>query len=147
MKEREINGFRDLDVFDLHSFICRFEKIKKYKKKKELQANSPNVLNDVEKELKHIISHRSNHKNWKSEDLKRTVLVVTHFYSVKKNCFAYDVLFHIRNSIAHGNISVDKNNLVWIRDFDLNDKPTANGLIHIDQLKNILKCINENIEL
>ena len=147
MEEREINGFKDSDVFDLYSFVCRFEKIKKYKKKKELQANCPSVLNDLEKELKHLIFHCTNHKKWKSEDLARTVLVVTHFYSVKRNCMAYDVLFHVRNSIAHGNISVDKNNLVWIRDFDLNDKPTANALIHVDQLKNIVKCINENIRL
>lgn len=147
MEERKIKGFKESEVFDLYSFVCRFEKIKKYKKKKDLQVNCPEVLNDMEKESKNLISHRSNHKKWNPEDLKRTVLIVTHFYSVKKNCFAYDVLFHIRNSIAHGNISVDKNNLVWIRDFDLNDKPTANALIHIDQLKNIIKCINENIKL
>lgn len=147
MEERKIKGFKESEVFDLYSFVCRFEKIKEYKKKKDLQVNCPEVLNDMEKESKNLISHRSNHKKWNPEDLKRTVLIVTHFYSIKKNCFAYDVLFHIRNSIAHGNISVDKNNLVWIRDFDLNDKPTANALIHIDQLKNIIKCINENIKL
>lgn len=143
-----INGFNRSGIFELYSYICRFEEIKSCKKKKELQENYAVLLAHVETELKNIKTHNQEHSAWNPLDLMDEAISSPHFYYKKKECVVYDLLYHIRNAIAHGNISVDgitKN--VRVKDFDKYGNQTANALIPKEVFINIVKHVNDDIQL
>ncbi|MBQ7448916.1 MAG: hypothetical protein IJS73_03810 [Paludibacteraceae bacterium] len=54
---------------------------------------------------------------------------------------AYDLLRHIRNSIAHGNAKIKSTKRVEIHDYDRNGNETLYGKIRFDLLMSLIKEI------
>lgn len=147
---RTINGFSEAEVYDLYSFVCRFEKIKHYKKKKELELHYLGFSEELDKLLKGITLNHPKRKGWNLKDLSSGNVASPHFYFRRKGCVTYDILYHLRNAIAHGYINIDgkNNDYVRVRDYDsLSNRQTANALIPISVFRDIVKHVNNDIKL
>ena len=68
--ERSIKGFDEIQIFDLYSFVCRYEEIKRYKKVADFQNAYPDIYNGVMSGLDKLDLHNPEHKNWDSKDLQ-----------------------------------------------------------------------------
>ena len=146
--ERTIKGFDEIQIFDLYSFVCRYEEIKRYKKAIDFQKAYPDTYNGLKFELDKLKLHHPKHKSWNPKDLQRKEIEENHFYYINHGGKLQSILYHIRNAIAHGHIVLNTNGYVRIKDFDNSGKKqTANALIQIDMLKNVIKYVNANIKL
>lgn len=128
--------------------MCRYEEIKRYSRTTDFQKFHPYIYNGVKLELDKLNLHNPKHKNWNPKDLRRKKIKNNRFYYINHGGKVLSFLHHIRNAIAHGHMILNTNGYVRVKDFDTNGKKqTANALIQIEILKNVVNNVNDNITL
>lgn len=146
MKSNTFNGFKHSIIIDMYSFICRYQKIKGYQKDLDLKNNHPQLHSEMSKLLKRVNYKHTKQVKWEEKYFQEDISACDTFYFDNKSCIIASILYHIRNSIAHGNIICDKE-LVRIYDYGKNGKRTANALIKMDNFKKFLNIINDKVQL
>lgn len=143
MKLKEVNGFNHSIIIDMYSFICCYEKLKGYRRNSNLKNDYPQIYSEVSDLLKDICCKNTKQKNWDKKYLLENITVDDTFYFKKESTIIFSILYHIRNSIAHGNITYNKGK-VRIYDYNKKNNRTANALIKIEKFNKILNIINNN---
>ena len=147
MKHNKINGFEDIQVFQLYAYLVAYEEsgIEKYKSTKALLNEHPELSN-IDQAAKPVIRHRANNQKMKAIDFK--VLTNEIYLTKNKDNLLLSFLAHLRNSIAHGN-TVEHEGRVLVTDFA---SPkyypvvfTARGCIDFDVINSITKTLKQII--
>ena len=146
MVMKKINGWNDKEIFLLYEFLVSYEKgrLSSYQKDDELFKEHPEIKKvDT---LFCSISYSTKDKSSKLKDLfpssgKNEIYFLSHGTPL------LSFLYHLRNSIAHGEIE-KKGEEAFVVDWCKN-RPTnfsAKGLISFETIKKITEILNK-IEL
>lgn len=145
MKQKNINGFEENQIFQLYAFLVAYEEsgIEKYKSTKSLLNDHPELV-DIEKVAKPVIRHGASNQKMKVIDFK--VLTNEVYLTKDKGNLLLSFLAHLRNSIAHGN-AVERQGRVLVTDY-ANPKYnpinfTARGCIDFDVINSITKVLKQ----
>ena len=138
---KSINGFTSSEIYVLYSFLNVYEQKKmKYLVERELLKQYPS-LKEIKKILKTL---KTGTKNMNELSKIDEDTLNNEFYYTSYKSGMLGVLYHFRNSIAHGNISKDNGN-VKIEDFEAqkkNPQYTAKGKMTYSILKKIVDVVN-----
>ena len=149
MEEELLNGFSSSDVFRLYKFLCIYEsKLVKLKKSESLFAAFPQLEDAMKGFIKRFTYNQVQKDDMQAEELEIPVGV---FYCTKSKSQPVGLLYHIRNSIAHGQIERNEQiiNLVDY-DFDENTKSrffSGRGVFDSGLFFEIIDFVNANIAM
>lgn len=130
------NGLTNEMIVALYLFSCWFDKdLNKTGQKtvKYFRGIHPNANEYFEQNLKKKICDMKNRVSL--QDPHRTFRMSTN------ECFVYDFCRHLRNSFAHGRLSL-YDNLFEIIDYN-GGTPTANGTLNSDNVMEFVNMINQ----
>lgn len=134
------NGLTNEMIVALYLFSCWFEKdLNKngHKTVKYFRGIHPNANEYFERYVKKMICDNKNTESM--QDPHRTFRMTTN------ECFVFDFCRHLRNSFAHGRLSLN-DNLFEIIDYNKGEQ-TANGTLNSDNVMEFVNMINQyNIE-
>lgn len=141
MQKEEINGFAPEEIFKLYAFITAYEEtgIKAYKNLQSLWIEHPE-LQGLALVLKKVNCHFSSSSTMKSVNFKKLQNEI--FLTKYGDCTLFSILYHLRNSIAHG-LAIKSGNSVLITDYKVSH-PTdfsARGRIEL----NIINEFTDNL--
>jgi len=146
MEEELLNGFSSSEVFRLYKFLCIYEsKLMRIKRSKRLYKTYPGI-----RPLETFID-RFKYYYATKEGMQAIGLFVPVglFYCIRRNSKPTDLLYHIRNSIAHGQIKKEEDTIFLI-DYDIqkNEKVfSGRGTFDGGLFFDIIDCVNSNITL
>lgn len=152
-EERRLKGFSKQEIFDLYKYLCIYEnKIKILKNSAEIYTRYPQ-LKELENLLKLFTINYANNEGMQflGEFVPKDSVYCTNAKSSK----TYNFLYHLRNSIAHGQIEKD-NNYIFLIDYNLTKEKNSyeikkrfsgRGNIESSVAFNIIELINNTIVL
>lgn len=133
----KINGFTPEEIYALYSFLNVYEE-------KEIKKHNETDLTNCSKileELKSIISSfNADEKNKDELSQIETKSLNDEFYFTRHKSKLLGVLYHLRNSIAHGKI-YKEDDIVMIEDFEPkedNPQHTAKGKLSYKTIEKII---------
>jgi len=151
--KKQLKGFSEQEVFDLYKYLCIYEnKIKILKTSTEIYKQYPQ-LKKIEETLNLFTINYSN-----DEAMQILGIFVPKgfvYCTNTKSSKVYNFLYHLRNSIAHGQIEED-NGQVFLIDYKFaKDKISKNykkifsgrGNLESSIVFKIIEIINNTIEL
>lgn len=149
---KSLKGFTEAEVFDLYKYLCIYEnKIRILKNLTEVYRKYPK-LKDLECIMNQFVL------NYATDDMMHAVgLFVPKgvvYCTNTKSSKAFNFLYHLRNSIAHGQIEKD-NQYVLLIDYKLEKSKggkrekvySGRGNLNSSVVFQIVKIINEEVGL
>ena len=153
MLMKKLKGFCEQEVFDLYKYLCVYEnKINILKSSTEIYNQYPQL-----KELEDIMNlFKMNYSNDEAMQVLGIIVPKGFVYCTNtKSSKVYNFLYHLRNSIAHGQIEKD-NDQVLLIDYkfakDRNSKKlkkifSGRGNLDNSIVFKIIEIINNTIKL
>lgn len=151
--KKQLKGFSEQEVYDLYKYLCIYEnKIKILKTSTEIYKQYPQ-LNIIEETLNLFTINYSN-----DEAMQVLGIFVPKgfvYCTNTKSSKVYNLLYHLRNSIAHGQIEKDNNQVLLIDYKFAKDRSSkrlrkvfsGRGNLDSSIVFKIIEIINNTIEL
>ncbi len=145
--EKTIHGLKPKEVMELYHYLCIYEcEFARMKNQTELERKYPQ-LTEVKSKLEAFTCNECNRESLQVVGLVPMDNLVSMTNTKGSKFFSF--LYHLRNSIAHGQIEKD-GDYIYLTDFTFIDEVkvfSARGKIEASILFEIIQSINDNIQL
>ena len=145
--EKTIHGFKPKEVMELYHYLCIYECVfARMNKQSELEQKYPQMT-EAKSKLEAFTCNECNRESLQVVGLAPMDNLVS--MTNTKGAKFFSFLYHLRNSIAHGQIEKE-GDFVYLTDFTFTNGVkvfSARGKIEFSILFKIISFINQNVQL